>query len=76
MSMMCFVRPQCPKKVDSFDEHQIKGLNVEALAEILFPPPTWITDPKYSFLRANSENDDLQPYMILALIVRDQVYQP
>jgi hypothetical protein len=129
MSIMCFVRPQCPKKFDSPDKHQIKGLNVEALAEILFPPPAWITDSMYSILQANSENDDpnwgsfslnmsmynqilietewdnkwffmygrvhpyvltweikpddnletnddLEPYTIPALIVRDQSYQP
>jgi len=60
MSMMCFVRPQCPQKFDSPNKHQIKGLNVKALGEIFFPPPTWMTDSNYNYsnLRANSENDD------------------
>ncbi|OCK91225.1 uncharacterized protein K441DRAFT_730330 [Cenococcum geophilum 1.58] len=58
MSMMFFARSQSLRELPSSEEQQIKGLNVETIAEILFPPPTWITSPEYWALRANSEHDD------------------
>lgn len=39
MSMMCFACPRFPRFA-SPRQHQIKGLNVETVAGILFPPPT------------------------------------
>lgn len=58
MSIMCFARPRSPRRFASPEQHQIKGLNVETVAGILFPPPAWITSPEYSTLRADSEDDD------------------
>ena len=58
MSMMFFARSQCPRRFAFPVQHQIKGLNVETIAEIFFPLPTWITDPHYWTLQADSGNDD------------------
>lgn len=62
MSMMFFARSQCPRKFTSPEQHQIKNLNFETIAGIIFPPPTWITNPEYRFLLADSiysSNDNL-----------------
>ena len=58
MSMMFFTRSQSLRELPSSKEQQIKGLNVETIAEILFPPLTWTASPEYWALRANSEHDD------------------
>lgn len=58
MSMTFFVRSQYPRKFTSPEQHQIKGLNIETIAEIFFPPPAWITNRQYYTLQADSDNGD------------------
>ena len=47
MSIIFFARSQSPRELPSSKEQQIKGLNVETITEILFPPPTWTASPEY-----------------------------
>ena len=58
MSMMFFVRCQCPRRFATVEQQQVKSLNFETIAEIPFPPPTWITNPPYNDLRADLKDDD------------------
>jgi len=58
MSMMCFVRSQCPRKLDPPEQCQIKGLNVEAVVEIPIPPSSWLASPEYWDLSLRTNDDD------------------
>lgn len=58
MSMMFFVRTQCPREFTTPVQNLIKGLNVETIAEVFFPSPAWMTNPKYFTLQAESGNDN------------------
>ena len=58
MSMMFFARSRFSKKFNSPEEHHVKGLNVEAVTGIFFPPPTWISMSKYSDILAYSVKDN------------------
>lgn len=55
--MMFLAQSPVPTRFAYPEQHQIKGLNTETIAGILFPPPTWINGPEYGALRCNSEND-------------------
>jgi hypothetical protein len=57
MSMTFFVQCQVPTKFGHSERHQIKGLNAETIAAILFPPPSWLAELEYSTLRSDSENE-------------------
>ncbi len=78
--MMFFARLQCPRKFTSPKQYQIKSLNVETIAGIIFTPPTWITNPEYHFLLANSiysSNDNLNwAYFSLNLSMYNQTLDP
>jgi len=77
MSMTFLARSQCPRKFTSSQQHQIKGLNVETVVGIFFPPPTWITSLNYSVLRADSEDDDSDwCYFSLNLPMYNQILIP
>jgi hypothetical protein len=56
--MMFFVRPQLPRKFSSPDHQLVKGLNVETIAFVDFPTPTWLEDFHY---RALIEQSDGEP---------------
>jgi hypothetical protein len=56
MSMTYFVQCQIPTRFSYPEQHQIKGLNAETVAAILFPIPSWLTELEYSALRSDSEN--------------------
>lgn len=57
MSMMFFVRPQLPRKFPSPDQQLIKGLNVETIAFVDFPIPSWLEDYEYRALVEQSDGD-------------------
>jgi hypothetical protein len=57
MTMAFLARSQVPRKFDSPEQHLIKGLNVETVAEIFIPPPPWIINPLYSAIQAVPDND-------------------
>ncbi|KJZ69815.1 hypothetical protein HIM_03079 [Hirsutella minnesotensis 3608] len=44
MSLMFFVVPDLPVKFPHRDQHLIRGLDAEALARVIFPKPSWLTD--------------------------------
>ncbi|KAM4054369.1 hypothetical protein HRG_005245 [Hirsutella rhossiliensis] len=48
MSMVFFVQPDCPVRFAHQDEHRIKGLNAEAMARVLLPPPAWLLAMGYA----------------------------
>lgn len=48
--MMVFVRPQLPRKFPATEQQLIKGLNVEAIAFVDLPPPSWLEDFHYRAL--------------------------
>jgi hypothetical protein len=76
MSMMFFACPRYPKRFVSPNQHQIKGLNVETVAGILFPPPTWATIPEYSGLLAASNTDSNWGFFSLNLSMYNQTLEP
>ncbi|KJZ69956.1 hypothetical protein HIM_10648 [Hirsutella minnesotensis 3608] len=53
MSMMFFVQPDCPVNFAYQDEHRVKGLNAEAMARVLLPPPAWLLATEYAPLRSD-----------------------
>jgi hypothetical protein len=57
MSMMFFVRPQLPRKLSSADQQLIKGLNVETIALLNFPTPSWLEDFHYRALIEQSNGE-------------------
>ncbi|KAM4061316.1 hypothetical protein HRG_013056 [Hirsutella rhossiliensis] len=48
MSVMLFVQTDCPARFAHLDEHRIKGLNAEAMARVLLPPPAWLLTAEYA----------------------------
>jgi hypothetical protein len=50
MSMMFFVHPRLPRKFSSADQQLIKGLNIETIAYVNFPTPSWLSDFDYRAL--------------------------
>lgn len=53
LSMFFFARSGTPTTYGASDPLQmIKNLNVETVANVPFPPPTWITNPLYDVLLA------------------------
>jgi hypothetical protein len=77
MSMMFFARSRFSRKFTSPEQHHIKGLNVEAVTGILFPPPTWISIPEYSGLLAYPEDDNSNcAYFSLNLSMYNQTLDP
>ncbi|OAQ57690.1 hypothetical protein VFPFJ_11734 [Purpureocillium lilacinum] len=72
MSMMFFVQPDCPSRFAHPDEHRIKGLNAEALARILLPPPSWLLTTKYEPLRADTGEAPTSIFFSLNLSIYSQ----
>jgi hypothetical protein len=58
MSMFFFVQSEFVKQFTSPEKHHVKGLNAESVAMVPFPPPSWITSPVYTALRAKEDNSD------------------
>ncbi|OCL03065.1 hypothetical protein AOQ84DRAFT_228079 [Glonium stellatum] len=57
MSMMFPVRPQLPKRFESLEQQQIKGLNFETIAAVYFPLPPWINSSEYAVLQPQTDAD-------------------
>jgi hypothetical protein len=76
MSMMFFAHPRYPKKFASPEQHQIKGLNVETIAGILFPPPPWTTVPEYDGLLAETNEESNWGFFSLNLSMYNQTLDP
>ncbi|KJZ70116.1 hypothetical protein HIM_10486 [Hirsutella minnesotensis 3608] len=59
MSLMFFVVPDLPVKFPHRDQHLIRGLDAEALARVIFPKPSWLTDTlEYRPLLRTADADD------------------
>lgn len=59
MRMTFFTRSRNPRVFTSSDPLQmIKNFNVETVAGIPFPPPAWIMDTCYNFLRAQIDDSN------------------
>ena len=64
--MIFLARSSSPRtrRFASPEQHLIKGLNVETMADVFFPSPSWITTPEYSDLQTlmNTETRELSLY--------------
>jgi hypothetical protein len=58
MSMMFLALSRCPKMFTTANQNLVKGLNVETIVKIWFPPPNWITNLEYSSLQPANNNDN------------------
>ncbi|KJZ68652.1 hypothetical protein HIM_11958 [Hirsutella minnesotensis 3608] len=59
MSLMFFVVSDLPVKFPHRDQHLIRGLDAEALARVIFPKPSWLTDTlEYRPLLRTADADD------------------
>jgi hypothetical protein len=72
MSMMFFVQSRSPRKFAHPDQYQIKGLNAETIARVIFSPPTWITATEYTALRTDSDADTNCGFFSLNMSIYNQ----
>jgi hypothetical protein len=73
MSMMFFVRPQLPRKFSSPDQQLVKGLNVETIASVNFPTPSWLDDFNYRALMEQSDGEpSREAYFSLNIALYDR----
>ena len=77
MSMTFLACPQNPRKFVYPQQQLIKGLNVETITGVFFPPPTWITSQEYNILQAKPDNDNPNwCFFSLNLPMYDQILVP
>ncbi|KAM4056482.1 hypothetical protein HRG_003369 [Hirsutella rhossiliensis] len=72
MSVMLFVQTDCPARFAHLDEHRIKGLNAEAMARVLLPPPAWLLTAEYAPLRSGADNSPTSVFFSLNLSIYGQ----
>ncbi|KJZ67950.1 hypothetical protein HIM_12661 [Hirsutella minnesotensis 3608] len=72
MSMMFFVQPDCPVRFACLDEHRVKGLNPEAMARVLLPPPAWLLATEYAPLRSDPDGSPTSVFFSLNLSIYGQ----
>ncbi|KAM4061886.1 hypothetical protein HRG_008806 [Hirsutella rhossiliensis] len=72
MSMVFFVQPDCPVRFAHQDEHRIKGLNAEAMARVLLPPPAWLLAMGYAPLRSEADDSPTSVFFSLNLSIYGQ----
>jgi hypothetical protein len=72
MSMMFFVQPGCPVRFAYQDEHRVKGLNAEAMARVLLPPPAWLLATEYAPLRSDPDDSPTSVFFSLNLSIYGQ----
>jgi hypothetical protein len=58
MSIFFITRLPLPKKFESPEQQQIKGLNFETIASVYFPPPPWLNNSDYAALQLQPNDDD------------------
>ncbi|KJZ68129.1 hypothetical protein HIM_12480 [Hirsutella minnesotensis 3608] len=72
MSIMFFVQPDCPVRFACQDEHRVKGLNAEAMARVLLPPPAWLLAKEYAPLRSDPDDSPASVFFSLNLSIYGQ----
>ncbi|KAM4067471.1 hypothetical protein HRG_001397 [Hirsutella rhossiliensis] len=76
MSMMAFVQPGCPSRFAYQNEHRIKGLNVETLARVFLPTPSWLSTPEYAAIRSDTDSPSTCIFLSLNISIYNQQIIP
>ncbi|KAM4061444.1 hypothetical protein HRG_013142 [Hirsutella rhossiliensis] len=64
--------PDCPVRFAHQDEHRIRGLNAEAMARVLLPPPAWLLATEYAPLRSEAHGSPTSLFFSLNLSIYGQ----